>query len=750
MQASGSALAGRAGIFGRHWSAVRSFGTAIILSGLGWPTYEGFMLLGMGSPYFPGVSEELRAEDPRQVGEYQLIGRLGAGGMGTVFLGRSPGGRLVAVKVVHEVLARDPEFRARFSREVQAARMVSGAFTAPVIDADADAACPWLASSYIAGPSLHQAVTGHGPLPAATVTALAAGLAEALAAIHQAGLVHRDLKPSNVLLAADGPRVIDFGIARAADDATITRAGFVVGSPGFMSPEQVTAGDVGPPGDVFALGAVLAYAATGQGPFGQGPSHTLLYRVVHQPPELDGIADRELRALISACLSKDPARRPAPRQVLARSAGRGDAAAHFGDGWLPAFLAGTDAPADVDESSTHEPTATAGAPEAPANTPTDSWPRAAPAQAAQREDPPSSKRGIRHRTYRRTAILATAVIAVAAGLTILSTVLPGNHPAAGGQHPPAGSHAVGLLAATLTGASASSVYSVAFAPDGATLATGGDFDTWLWSTKTKKILSTVSPGDTSTGGLAFAPGGDTLAMGDDNGSTFLLNGPTMRTAAVLAFPGETTTGNTTTANSIAYAPGGTMLATGDKNGNTYLWDITTKKIVAILHDPDSQGVNSVAFGPGGTTLAIGDNNGSTYLWSIAAKKITAVLTGPGPVAYAPGGATLAVGGAHDNVDLWNVASKKVTAVLTSPGANGGVNNINALAYTPDGGMLATGDSNGSTYLWSIAAKKIIGTVTDPGQDSSVNSVAFAPDGAALATGDTNGSTYLWDIKIHRT
>jgi eukaryotic-like serine/threonine-protein kinase len=690
----------------------------------------------MGSPGFPGISERLRAEDPRQVGEYQLIGRLGAGGMGTVFLGRSPGGRLVAVKMVHEALARDPEFRARFGREVQAAKMVSGAFTAPVIDADTDAACPWLASSYIAGPSLHQAVTGHGPLPAATVTALAAGLAEALAAIHQAGLVHRDLKPSNVLLAADGPRVIDFGIARAADDATITRSGFVVGSPGFMSPEQVTAGDVGPPGDVFALGAVLAYAATGQGPFGQGPSHTLMYRVVHEPPELDGIADRELRALISACLSKDPALRPAPRQILARSAGRGDAAPHFDDGWLPAFVAGTGVP-------------TATAPEAPADTSTNSWPRAAPAPAPQREDPPSSKRGIRRRTYRRTAILATAVIAVAAGLTILSTVLPGNHPAAGGQYPPAGSHAVGLLASTLTGPSAWSVYSVAFAPDGATLATGGESDTWLWSTKTKKILSTVSPSDTSTGGLAFAPGGDTLAMGDDNGSTFLLNGPTMRTAAVLAFPGESTSGNTTTANSIAYAPGGTMLATGDNNGNTYLWDITTKKIVAILSDPDSQGVNSVAFGPGGTTLATGDNNGSTYLWSIAAKKVTAVLTGPGPVAYAPGGATLAVGGGHGNVDLWNVAAKKVTAVLTIPGANDAVN-IDALAYTPHGGMLATGDSDGSTYLWSIAAKKIIGTVTDPGQGSSVNSVAFAPDGATLATGDTNGSTYLWDIKIHRT
>jgi eukaryotic-like serine/threonine-protein kinase len=723
-------------------SGFREHGSGlVVIPELGWRGSGSFMLLSMGSPGFPGVSEGLRAEDPRQVGEYQLIGRLGAGGMGTVFLGRSPGGRLVAVKVVHEVLARDPEFRARFGREVQAARMVSGAFTAPVIDADADAARPWLASSYIAGPSLQQAVTDHGPLPAVTVTALAAGLAEALAAIHRAGLVHRDLKPSNVLLAADGPRVIDFGIARAADDATITRAGFVVGSPGFMSPEQVTAGDVGPPGDVFALGAVLVYAATGHGPFGQGPSHTLLYRVVHEPPDLDGIADRELRALISACLSKDPARRPAPRQVLARSAGRGDAAGHFGEGWLPAFLAGAGARADADESSTHEPTAPAGPLQAPAGTPPNLWP-----PAAQREDPPLPKLGVRRVTFRRMAILAAVIIAVAAGLTISSLVLPGNRPAAGSQHPPAGSHAVGLLAATLTGRSASSVYSVAFAPDGATLATGGEFDTWLWSTTTKKVMSTVSPSQTSTEALAFAPGGDTLAMGDDNGSTFLLNAATMRTAAVLAFPGESTSGNTTKANSIAYAPGGTMLATGDENGSTYVWDIATKKIIAILPDQHSEGVDSVAFGPGGTTLATGDENGSTYLWSVAAKKITTVLAGPGPVAYAPGGATLAIGDADGNIELWSVAAKKITAVLTSPAANGG---LNALAYAPGGAMLATGDGNGNTYLWSVAAKKIIGTVADP-DPQGVGSVAFAPDGDSLATGDENGSTYLWDIKIHRT
>jgi serine/threonine protein kinase len=204
--------------------------------------------------------ESLEPEDPRYIAEYELLGRLGAGGMGRVFLGRSPGGRLVAVKVVQAELVREPESRTRFRREVEAARSVTGAFTAPVIDADLDAAQPWLVTSYIAGPSLQEAVTDQGPLPPTRVIAFAAGLAEALISIHAANLVHRDLKPSNVLLAEDGPRVIDFGIARGTDDVSITKTGYMVGSPAFMSPEQVNADEIGPASDVFSLGATLAYA----------------------------------------------------------------------------------------------------------------------------------------------------------------------------------------------------------------------------------------------------------------------------------------------------------------------------------------------------------------------------------------------------------------------------------------------------------------------------------------------------------
>ncbi|GJF33794.1 hypothetical protein KNE206_64940 [Kitasatospora sp. NE20-6] len=284
--------------------------------------------------------EPLRAGDPRQVGEYLLLRRLGAGGMGEVYLGRSPGGRTVAVKMVRGEYAADREFRLRFRQEVSAARRVGGRWTAPVLAADTEGDHPWVATGYVAGPPLSSAVREFGPLPAPVVRALGAGLAETLEHVHGMGLVHRDIKPSNVLLALDGPRLIDFGIARALDAATaLTQSGFVVGSPGFMSPEQAQGRPAGPPGDVFALGAVLAYASTGIAPFGEGVSAAvLLYRVLHEPPEL-GELDGDLRALILDCLAKAPADRPTPAALRERlRAGEGGTVRLGRSGWLPAAV----------------------------------------------------------------------------------------------------------------------------------------------------------------------------------------------------------------------------------------------------------------------------------------------------------------------------------------------------------------------------------------------------------------------------
>ncbi|HEX5295698.1 MAG TPA: serine/threonine-protein kinase [Streptosporangiaceae bacterium] len=288
-------------------------------------------MTGIAGDHRPGTgaAPERRPQDPRLVGPYLIVGRLGSGGMGQVFLGRSPGGRLVAVKVVRAELAEQAEFRSRFAREVAAARKVSGLFTAPVVDADVGAPTPWLATAYVAGPSLADTVASHGPLPASSVLALAAGLAEGLGAIHAAGIVHRDLKPSNVLLAEDGPRIIDFGISLAAEATILTSTGVVFGAPSFMSPEQARGNRVGPPSDMFSLGAVLAFAATGQGPFGSGSGPTLMYRVVFTPPDVSGLP-ADIRPLVERCLAKDPEQRPTTQQFLAELS-----TAFPQPGWLP-------------------------------------------------------------------------------------------------------------------------------------------------------------------------------------------------------------------------------------------------------------------------------------------------------------------------------------------------------------------------------------------------------------------------------
>ncbi|MER6162848.1 serine/threonine-protein kinase [Streptomyces sp. NPDC001868] len=261
------------------------------------------------------VFQPLQADDPPQVAGYRLAARLGAGGMGRVYLSHTQGGRPVAIKVVRPELADDPAFRRRFGREIKAARRVRGAYTAELIDADADGVPPWLATLYVPGPSLTEAVARRGPLPVPAVLWLMAGVAEALGAIHDEGIVHRDLKPSNVLLAADGPRVIDFGISLAADLTSNTATGTAAGTPQFMAPEQATGGDVTTATDVFALGQTAAFAALGEPLYGDGPSVGVLYRIVHSEPDLS-LLPEQLRPMMARCLAADPAERPTLAEVV--------------------------------------------------------------------------------------------------------------------------------------------------------------------------------------------------------------------------------------------------------------------------------------------------------------------------------------------------------------------------------------------------------------------------------------------------
>ncbi|MGP3991489.1 serine/threonine-protein kinase [Streptomyces sp. 3N207] len=295
----------------------------------------------------------LTASDPREIAGYELMGRLGAGGMGVVYLSHTPGGQPVALKVIRREYVENPDFRRRFAREVAAARRVHGPYTAPVLDSDTECPQPWLATAYVAGPSLADAVRAHGSLPPRTVLSLVAGTAEALEAVHAAGLVHRDLKPTNVLLASNGPRVIDFGLVRATDATALTGTDVRLGTPAYMAPEQVTGTTAGPEIDVFALGMVAFFAATARHPFGDGSAYALLFRIVSEEPDLASCPE-QLRNVVGHCLAKTPEQRPSPAEVIEMCRGSGDGASfHRGpDWWLPENVG-----AEVNQRESAQPSA---------------------------------------------------------------------------------------------------------------------------------------------------------------------------------------------------------------------------------------------------------------------------------------------------------------------------------------------------------------------------------------------------------
>ncbi|MEV0181885.1 protein kinase [Streptomyces sp. NPDC050625] len=360
----------------------------------------------------------LEAGDPASVGEgkYRLVGRLGQGGMGVVYFGRSRSGRAVAVKVVRPELSTEPGFRRRFADEVAAARRVGGFHTAPVVDADPDGEPAWLVTAFVPGPTLQAVLDRVGPLPVDTLTVLAAGLAEALGAIHQAGVIHRDLKPANIIIAEDGPRVIDFGIARALDGTALTQTGFQIGTPGFLAPEQLTGGTLTPAVDMFALGVVLGQAA-GAAPFGDGASAARHYRVVHEQPDLTGVPG-QLRGLVAACLAKDPRERPSPAEFLNHLTVH-----HPSDGvWLPA-----EATALV---RGQDPAAYVAPPERPTAAPTD--PRTTMAA------PPTVAEGTAVASHPRTVQPPPGP-----GFGPAPTFRPDPGPQTGGPVPPGGSFAPG-------------------------------------------------------------------------------------------------------------------------------------------------------------------------------------------------------------------------------------------------------------------------------------------------------------------
>ncbi len=375
--------------------------------------------------------QPLTSDDPAEIAGYRIRARLGAGGMGRVYLASTPAGRPVALKVVRPELSEDPEFRARFRHEIQAARRVHGLYTAQLLGADPDASPPWLVTAYVPGPSVQQAVASHGPMPEAMAFRLIAGVAEALQAIHAAGLVHRDLKPSNVLLAPDGPRVIDFGIARALEATSLTRTGMMVGSPQFMAPEQILGQPVTPAIDVFALGSLAAYAVLGRSPFGEGHTAAVSYRVLHQPADLEGCPP-QLRTLIERCLRKDAADRPAPGQILEFCLAQAGQATAPWPGQPSPAMAG---PARPPAAQNGPPAATLAGPGQPS-------PRTPPAAA--RPVPPRPMINAVRLMYVGSALAAASILAALATAPALRRQFPAAHAAPGAA-------ATGALLVTIAG-----------------------------------------------------------------------------------------------------------------------------------------------------------------------------------------------------------------------------------------------------------------------------------------------------------
>jgi hypothetical protein len=714
--------------------------------------------------------EPLRAGDPREVGRYLLAARLGSGGMGRVYLGFSPAGRAVAVKVIRPELARDQGFVRRFRREVAAARLVSGLYTATVVDAGEEP--PWLATAFVPGPPLADMVEAQGPLPEDPVWRLAGGLVEALAAVHACGLVHRDLKPANVLLAADGPRLIDFGISLALEGTALTGTGLAIGTPGFMSPEQADGERAGPASDVFSLGSVLTYTATGAGPFGAGQAAAVIYRIVHSQPALGGVPG-PLRGLIADCLATDPAHRPTLDALMGiitarRPPGPAGSAVSFWPPALAEFIGSYQAglavqlPAAVTEEEDAGPSPPAREPTQAAATHDPQRPPAAAGQIATGEKPsppsampPSAGSRPARRWARRTFLAAGVLGAAGATAAVLASQIVPHHAGPGDtrtrhHHTTRAVSITARLTRTLTDpgtrgfTTATHVTAIAFSPDGRTLAACYEADlvipgyTYLWATATGRSAGTfedaVSSGVLS---VAFSPDGRFLATGDYGAFTDLWDTTTRHRMARLAEP------EFSGVTAVAFSPDSRTLATGDYHGGSYLWDTATRRRAATLTGPGSSGVTAVAFSPDGRTLAVGGSDGVTGLWDTATRRRAATLTGPGSsgvtaVAFSPDGRTLAVGDGNGKTYLWDTATGRALTLTGAPPVSG-------VAFSPDGRTLAVGDSNGQVVLWDAATRRRAAVLTEPGSPA-VTAVAFSPDGKTLAVGDYSRSSRLWGIR----
>ncbi|MEV0611058.1 WD40 repeat domain-containing serine/threonine protein kinase [Polymorphospora rubra] len=640
--------------------------------------------------------EPLGNGDPKRLGPYRLRARLGAGAMGQVYLGEARDGRHAAVKLLRAEFASSPEYRERFAREFAAARSVTGPRTAPVFDADPRAARPWFASAYVPGPTLHEHVAARGPFDAATTAALGAGLVAGLQAIHAKGLVHRDLKPSNVIIAEHGPVIIDFGISRAIDASTLTATGTILGTYGYMAPEQITADTATFASDVFALGCALAFAANGKGPFDASTVAAVIHRVVAESPELGGLSG-ELRTLVESCLAKDPVRRPTPQELHRR---------------LTAAAGPTPAPTLVD----------------PAPGPGFARGRAA-ARTWIGNGPTEPFTGATASKPRRRW-LSRRNLLIAAGVAAVGTAAPVGWNLWSNRY-------------RLTG---EDLDAIAINPDGtivvAALWSGGGVR--IWDAYTRDVL-VERRGSADISALAFAPDGSTFATAGANTPVEFRDPTTGQVTRFFDSPLAMT-------NTLAFDVGGGRLVQGghvpigtpEADEICALWDVESGKMITRLPfaTKASSSVHSALFLDGGTILLAGDHltdsdsPGGFWLWHLDSSELEPVgPDSPGyGVAMSPDG-RLALG---SEAGCWLSLAGSGDKFSQISSAE-----VDSLAFTPDGSELAVADKDGIA-LWDVGTAQVARTITD---QRSLQ-LTFNNAGTRLASGGwyVGGSGgWLWPI-----